>query len=72
MKKSKSVSPVVATVVILVVVLLVALLWMRFSTPARTKGSGFGFSGNLDPSKVTPEVTQTINQELEKAAKDRK
>lgn len=70
MKKGKSVSPVVATVVILVVVLVVALLWMKFSAPSNAGGNGMGMSmGNVDPSKMTPELSKSIKENLAAAAK---
>lgn len=69
MKKSKNVSPVVATVVILVVVLLVALVWMKFAGPSNTGGQGNGMFNNLkiDTSKVTPDVQQNILKNIQNA-----
>ena len=71
MKKGKSVSPVMATVIILVVVLVVALLWMKFSAPSNPGGSdGMGMSmGNADLSKMTPELSKSISENLSAAAK---
>lgn len=66
MKKSKGVSPVVATVVILVAVLLVALVWMHFSSSGGT-GTGRGMSfGRMDASSLTPENLKQAQTELQK------